>query len=235
MNIVITGASRGIGFETAKRLASLGDNNIVAISRDEAKLKELKNACIRENVQAHLYPIPFNLEDTALVETQLLAKVKQYVTSIDIIINNAGALVNRPFELLAAAEMLRMINVNLMAPALVVKTLLPMLSRPAHVVNISSMGGFQGSVKFPGLSMYSATKAGLASLTECLAEEFKDKQVSFNCLALGAVQTEMLGEAFPGLVAPLRAHEMAELVADFAINGNRFFNGKVIPVSKATP
>lgn len=235
MNIVITGASRGIGFETAKRFASLGDNNIVAISRDEVKLKELKNACIRENIQAHLYPLAFNIEDAAAVETELLSKVKQLVPSVDIVINNAGALVNKPFELMPAHDMQRMINVNLMAPALVVKTLLPILSKPAHIVNISSMGGFQGSVKFPGLSMYSATKAGLASLTECLAEEFKNKQISVNCLALGAVQTEMLNEAFPGLTAPLKANEMAEYVAEFAMNGNKYFNGKVIPVSKTTP
>jgi len=108
-------------------------------------------------------------------------------------------------------------------------------STPSHVVNISSMGGFQGSMKFPGLSIYSATKAALASLTECLAEEFKKENVFFNALALGAVETEMLEEAFPGYKAPINADEIAEFIADFAFNGYNYMNGKIIPVSLSTP
>jgi 3-oxoacyl-[acyl-carrier protein] reductase len=105
----------------------------------------------------------------------------------------------------------------------------------SHVVNISSMGGINGSVKFSGLSAYSAAKGGLGILTECLAEEYRDSGISFNCLALGSVQTEMLEEAFPGYRAPLTAHEMARFIVDFAINGHKFFNGKILPVSISTP
>jgi NAD(P)-dependent dehydrogenase (short-subunit alcohol dehydrogenase family) len=117
-----------------------------------------------------------------------------------------------------------------------IKNLLPLLKAGnAHIVNITSMGGYLGSAKFNGLSHYSASKAALAILTECCAEEYKNDHLSFNALALGSVQTEMLGEAFPGYKAPVNAEEMGEFIANFAINGNRFFNGKVLPVSMSIP
>ena len=97
------------------------------------------------------------------------------------------------------------------------------------------MGGFQGSTKFAGLSAYSSSKSALSGLTECLAEELKDRNIAVNCLALGAVQTEMLGKAFPGYKAPLSAAKMAEFICEFALTGQLFFNGKIIPVSSTTP
>jgi NAD(P)-dependent dehydrogenase (short-subunit alcohol dehydrogenase family) len=97
------------------------------------------------------------------------------------------------------------------------------------------MGGFQGSSKYPGLSYYSASKAAIACLSECLAVEFAESGIRVNCLALGAVQTEMFAEAFPGYKAPVNATEMAEFVSYFAVNGQKFFNGKIIPVAVNNP
>jgi NAD(P)-dependent dehydrogenase (short-subunit alcohol dehydrogenase family) len=97
------------------------------------------------------------------------------------------------------------------------------------------MGGFQGAAKFPGLSAYSSSKAALAGLTECLAEELKSKNISVNCLAIGAVQTEMLAKAFPGYKAPLKPNQMAEFICNFALTGHTYFNGKIIPVASTTP
>ena len=105
----------------------------------------------------------------------------------------------------------------------------------SHIVNIGSMGGFQGSMKFPGLSAYSASKAALHTLTECLAQEFAEQGIKVNCLAIGSAQTEMLEEAFPGYQSPVMAFEMGKYIADFSITGHRFFNGKVLPVAVTTP
>ena len=107
--------------------------------------------------------------------------------------------------------------------------------KKGHVVNIASMGGIQGSLKFSGLSAYSSTKGALITLTECLAEEYKNKNVSFNAIAFGAVQTEMLSEAFPNYKAPLTAAEAAKFVGDFAVNGQKYFNGKVLQMALSTP
>ena len=105
----------------------------------------------------------------------------------------------------------------------------------AHVVIIGSMGGLQGSKKFPGLSAYSAAKGALAILTECLAEEWKQVGISVNCLCLGAVNTEMLDEAFPGYKAPVNAADMARFIGDFALSAHDFMNGRILPVALSDP
>jgi NAD(P)-dependent dehydrogenase (short-subunit alcohol dehydrogenase family) len=97
------------------------------------------------------------------------------------------------------------------------------------------MGGFQGSVKFSGLTAYSSSKFAIAGLTELLAEEFKNENISFNCLAIGAAQTKMLEKAFPGYQAPVSGKEMADFIFNFATQQSKFINGKVIPVSVTTP
>jgi short-subunit dehydrogenase len=235
MNIIITGASQGIGFELATKFAASGNHNIIAIARNEAKLNKLKDVCIRHNAQANLYTIPFDLASADLNSTNLLQLINTYFADIDILVNNAGFLANSTLEKLSDDNLWRMIRVNFAAPAQLIRLLLPMMNRGSHVVNISSMGGYQGSAKFPGLSIYSATKAALASLTECLAEEQKETGVAFNCLALGAVATEMLAEAFPGYKAPISASEMADFIYSFASTGHKYFNGKILPVTLSTP
>lgn len=235
MNIIITGASRGIGFETAKRFAAIPNCNILAIARNKANLEELKGVCNHTNSQALIIPIVFDLEKTELYETVLMKEIKTCIGEVDILINNAGLLINKPFDKLSLSEMNQMIHLNLTAPAKLIQSLLPLMGKPSHIVNISSMGGFQGSQKFPGLAIYSAAKAGLASLTECLAEEYRGSGLSFNCLAIGATDTEMLREAFPGYNPPFKADEMADFIVDFAMNKHKFFNGKIIPVTISTP
>ena len=235
MNIVITGASKGIGFEAAKHLAAAGDHTIVAIARNEENLKQLKNACLHENIKAKVFPIQFDLGVLNGIETLLVKQILAFIPNVDILINNAGVLVNKPFAETSLEDIQETISTNYLAPSILIRALLPHFASGAHVVNISSMGGFQGSAKFAGLSAYSAAKGAIAVLTECLAEEYKDSGFRFNCLAFGAVNTEMFRMAFPGHTAPLEPGEMGKYVADFALNQARYFNGKVIPVSSATP
>jgi len=235
MNIVITGASRGIGFELAKKFVAIGKHNIVVIARNKDKIDELKEICSKINSNSSIFPIQYNLLNVDTYQSVLFNEIKKHITQIDVIVNNAGLLINKPFEKLSFDDISNTINLNLLAPTLLIKSLLPLVNKGGHIVNISSMGGFQGSQKFPGLTVYSAAKAGLASLTECLAEEYKESGISFNCLAIGATDTEMLREAFPGYNAPFSAEEMADFIADFALSKSKFFNGKIIPVSVSTP
>jgi short-subunit dehydrogenase len=237
MNIVITGASKGIGFELTKLFAQDEKNTVIGIARNENLLKELRNECIKQNLKTKFKPLVFNLEDLNAVKSNLKEEIKQHISSIDILINNAGFLVNKPFIETKIDDFTKTFTINLFSPSLIIQELIPMIkeSNIKHVVNISSMGGFQGSSKFPGLSFYSASKAALASLTECLAEEYKGDEIKFNCLALGAVNTDMLKSAFPGYNAPLESNEIAQYIYNFAINNHKFMNGKVIPVSLSTP
>jgi len=205
----------------------------LAISQNQERLKELQTLCKNQNPEGK---VDILSADLANLSEDFFNKIKDIMPYADILINNAGALINKPFTEISLSEINYLFNVNVIGVINLIKQLIPLLekSQKPHVLNISSMGGFQGSSKFPGLSIYSSSKAALATLTECLAVEFQGK-ISFNCLALGAVQTEMLEQAFPGYKAPLSAEKMAEFVMDFALNGHNFFNGKILPVSLSTP
>ncbi len=235
MNIVLTGASRGIGFETALALVKSGATSLVLISRNQGGLTELKEKCLALNREIKIIDMAVDIVEGSKKERDFSKNIN--LDTIDVLINNAGVLINKPFEELTGAEILEMTEVNFLAPARLIRLLLPKFrnSPLSHVLNISSMGGFQGSSKFPGLSIYSAAKAALASLTECLAEEYAETNIRFNCLALGAVQTEMLEEAFPGYKAPVTPDKMGGYIADFALNGHKFYNGKILPVAFTNP
>jgi short-subunit dehydrogenase len=235
--VVITGASQGIGFETAKNFAKLENFEIYALSRNKSKLGKLLTVCAGLSKTSKIIPIAFDLETLVTQSSDLLQKFPDNFSHIDILINNAGFLVNKPFKEVSIDEIQRIIRINFMAPALLIKELLPYMGNKGltHVINIGSMGGFQGSLKFPGLSFYSASKAALANITECLSAEYENSGIIFNCLALGAVQTEMLEKAFPGYKAPITCKEMGKFIAEFAIKGHIYFKGKIIPVSTTNP
>ncbi len=232
MNIIITGASRGIGYELVKLFAENSENRIIALSRNAAKLKKLQ----AESTHANISILPIDISNEEQVKNEF-QKALSGLKKVDILINNAGAIVNKPFNELQKPDWEKVYTVNVFAPFMLIQQALPFMgfSNKSHIVNISSMGGFQGSVKFAGLSAYSSSKAAIACLTECLAEELKGSNIAVNCLAIGAVQTEMLEEAFPGYKAPLSPVQMAGFIKDFALNGSNYFNGKILPVSLSTP
>lgn len=234
-NILVTGASRGIGYELVKQLCANG-HTVLALSRKTASLAELEQECKAAPMPGKIRILACDLEDPTQVK-QAGETIKKELKHLDVLINNAGALINKPFAQLLAEDLEKAYRVNVFSVVQLLQEVLSLLGSEgrSHVVNISSMGGFQGSVKFAGLSAYSSSKAALACLTECLAEEFKEKNIAFNCLALGAVQTEMLEEAFPGYMAPVSAEKMAKYIADFAISAHNVLNGKVLPVSLSTP
>ncbi|WP_218599609.1 SDR family oxidoreductase [Polaribacter sp. NJDZ03] len=224
-NIVITGTSRGIGFELAKQFAESG-HNVLALSRNTKPLSEVNH----KNITLLSVDLSVNSD---------LEKVTDYIKNnwkqVDILINNAGKLINKPFTDLSSDDFLEVYKVNVFAVAEITKLMIPFMQKGSHVVTISSMGGIQGSIKFPGLAAYSSAKGAVITLSELLAEEYKDQQIAFNVLALGAVQTEMLEEAFPGYEAPTSASEMANYIFDFSLTGNKFYNGRVLQVSTTTP
>ena len=224
-NIIITGTSRGIGFELAKLFADDG-HQVLALSRNDSAISGLNH----ENISS----FPFDLSSTEDLNT-----LKDFLDSkwdkVDILINNAGKLLNKPFLETSADEFEEVYKVNVFGVASVTQAVLPKMPKDGHVVTISSMGGVQGSMKFPGLAAYSSAKGAVITFSEVLAEEYKEQQITFNVLALGAVQTEMLEEAFPGYQAPTSAKEMANYIFDFSLTGNKYYNGKVLQVSSTNP
>lgn len=224
-NIIITGTSRGIGYQMVQLFAKAG-HHVLALSRNSKPVEALQ----LNNVTA----LSFDLNDEKAYQ-----KVKDFIATnwktVDVLINNAGALLNKPFANITMQEFENVYKTNVFGVAELIRTVIPFLQKNSHVVTISSMGGVQGSMKFPGLAAYSSSKAAVITLTELLAEEYKDSGISFNVLALGAVQTEMLEEAFPGYVAPISALEMAQYIFNFSLTAHKYYNGKMLQVSNSTP
>lgn len=224
-HVVITGTSRGIGFEMVKHLSEAG-HRIMALSRKPESLMALN----LRNVEVFACDIT---KEEELQKIQI--EIEENWKHVDVLINNAGAILNKPFVEASMSEIKAVYDTNVFAVIGLIQKMIPYMNSQSHVVNISSMGGVQGSMKFPGLSAYSSSKGALITLTELLAEEFKDNGPSFNVLALGAVQTEMLEEAFPGYKAPVTAEEMAKYIINFSLTGHEYYNGKLLQVSNSTP
>lgn len=232
MVILITGASKGIGFEMVKIFAKNPNNLIIAVSRNIDSLVKL----VKEKNTSTILPIKADITK-GISQKKIYKTLKVLNLKLDVLINNAGQILNKPFEKISTKELISVYNTNFFAPFTLIQLLLPLMNKKnkTHIVNIGSMGGFQGSSKFSGLSAYSSSKSALSGLTECLAEELKSKNISVNCLALGAVQTEMLSKAFPNFKAPVTSIEMAQFICNFSLTGHINFNGKIIPVSSTTP
>ena len=219
--VIVTGASRGIGRALVDRFLELG-HEVWALSRNTDELKNIKG----------IHTVSIDLSD----EQQIADWVQSCgVDHFDAVINNAGMLINKPFAETTYADFEAVYRVNVFGAAQLIRHLLPLLTTDSHILNISSMGGVNGTAKFPGLAAYSSSKGALGILTELLAEEFKDNGPRCNALALGAVQTEMLAEAFPDYKAQVSASQMATYIADFSLNGHHLYNGKVLPISQSTP
>ena len=221
--IIVTGASRGIGHEIVK-IAEKKGHRVYSISRN---IKALKDYSFK-------YPRQVDLANEDSID-KFSSEVKNDGVKVDALINNAGAFLNKPFEKISKKEFEYIFQVNVFGLSSITRKVLPIIDSKGHIVNITSMGGINGAAKFTGLSAYSSSKGAVNILTELLAEEYKEKGPSFNALAFGAVQTEMLEEAFPGLKAPISAKEIADFILDFSLKGQKYFNGKILPVSSSTP
>jgi NAD(P)-dependent dehydrogenase (short-subunit alcohol dehydrogenase family) len=229
MNILIIGGTRGIGRELVGLLSRTAGNRLIVTGRNEDALRTLQ----AEYTNVSCISLDLTDNDCGKILSGRYSEMR--IDHVDVLINIAGRLALEDFMDFEEEEARKIMEVNFFGPSSVIRHTKPLMPKGAHIVNISSMGGFQGSSKYRGLSYYSASKAAIACLSECLAGEFSESGISVNCLALGSVNTEMLAEAFPGYNAPVNACDMAEFIADFALNGNRFFNGKILPVAITNP
>lgn len=225
-NIIITGASRGIGYYTALEFARQG-HTVLAIARSR---NELQNLATEKEARGNIHPLVLDLSTNYSADI-LLRNFKD----IDILINNAGSIVNKPFTEISDEELRMVYEVNVFSPFRMVQRLMPYFNQDAHIINIGSVGGVNGTQKFPGLSAYSSSKAALSCLAECWQAEFENSGPVFNSLALGAVQTEMLSQAFPGYEAPVSPRGMASYIVRFALFEHEVIRGKTILVSRSNP
>ncbi|MEX1003343.1 MAG: SDR family oxidoreductase [Crocinitomicaceae bacterium] len=226
-NILLIGGSQGIGREIARQLSE--EHHVLVLSRNLSQLQSLQSEC-----KGKIQIATIDLCSETLKE-ELESIISATFSTVDVLINNAGKLINLPILETTLSDIESVYKTNVFGLIQSCQAVIPFMKKGGHIVNIGSIGGIQGSVKFPGIGIYSSSKAAVAGFTECLAEELKEENIQVNCLALGAVQTEMLAAAFPDYQAPMGPVEMAEFIADFALRANQWMNGKIIPVSKSTP
>ena len=217
-NAIITGTSSGLGFELVNKF--IAENyNIISLSRSTCSIKSsLVEHC------------NFDITNPKSI-SELKKLIQSKYKTIDILINNAGMLINKPFIELSKKEFISVYDVNFFGVIELIQGILPFFKSKSQIINISSIGGINGTNKFKGLSAYSSSKGALNILTEVLAEEFKETGPVINSLCLGSVQTKMLEQAFPGYKAQVQPREMANFIYDFSQSGGKVFNGKIIPIS----
>lgn len=236
MTILITGASKGIGAELALQLAE-GKHNLILLARSEPALLEICGRCNKIAGKDIAIPIIYDLTNLLENSEDFLKLLDESSSRLDILVNNAATLIRKPFTEITVAESKEVFDANYFAVEQLIRICLPMLKKSpnASIINVTSMAAVQGASKFPGLSAYSASKGALATLTECLAEEFKEYSISVNALAFGSVSTEMLAQAFPGFDAKTSPAEMGSFFKWFVEEGWKRFNGKMLQVSDSTP
>jgi len=221
----ITGAGRGIGLALVKEYLRNG-HLVIAVSRTAEEIEvnsKSENSLIRVSAD--------------ITSEAGIAVVKEQISrqgELNVLIHNAGQLVYKPFPEISLEELKGVYHINVFAPFILTQALFEHM-RQCHTISISSIGGVEGSLKFPGLSAYSSSKAALNCLTQMWAEEFKDTDHTFNCLALGSVETEMFNEAFPGMEASCTPSEIASYIYNFGKIAPAVQNGKIISVSRSNP
>ncbi len=230
MNIFINGGTGGVGKELVLRMAKDTSNLILFTGRNESMMSQVAAACVNKNASF----IKLDLAELSKEKDAIRDIIYDLFPVIDILINLSGSLVVDEFLNISDQDAREMMETNFLGPAALIRMLVPLMPAGSHIINITSMGGFQGSSKYKGLAYYSASKAALACLTECLAVELSGT-IKVNCLALGSVQTEMFEKAFPGHKSLLQPEEAAEFISYFALNGSKYFNGKILPVAVSNP
>ncbi|MBE3567422.1 MAG: SDR family oxidoreductase [Thermogemmatispora sp.] len=220
---VITGAGRGIGRATAERFAREGAL-LVLFSRTPEHLDETRALIERQG--GRVLAIAGDVAREEDVE-HLFQQARAHYGRVDILINSAGIVAVRSFREMDTATWDRVLAVNLRGTFLCCRAAFRLMAEQGQgvIINISSLSGVKGVEKFPGLSAYNVSKAGVASLTEILALEGKAHNIRVCAVSPGAVDTDMLRQAAPHLKPGMRAEDMAEILLFLADDSGRMLSG----------
>lgn len=171
MNILITGASKGIGENISTNL----EGNIFAVGRNEKCLKKYSNYLVCD-----------------LAKKTDLDNLSQYIqdNKIDVVINNAGEYIYNPVDKIDYESIEHLVKVNLMAPMFIISQAVPYMKQQkwGRIVNIGSISGVMGEAN---ASLYSASKSGLIGMSKAMALELAEYNITVNVINPGWVETEL--------------------------------------------
>ena len=223
---IITGAGRGVGRATAQLFAREGAR-VVLFSRTRAQLEETALEIVRAGGQmGDSLAVVGDVSQEDDVQ-RLFEQVKEMYGRVDILVNCAGIVAVRPFVDMDVATWDNVIGVNLRGTFLCCREAFQVMTAQQEgvIINLSSLSGVKGVEKFPGLSAYNVSKAGVAGLTEILAFEGKPHNIRVCAVSPGAVDTEMLRQAAPHLKAGMTPEDMAEILLFLADDTGRKLSG----------
>jgi len=225
---IITGAGRGIGRATARHFAQAGAR-VVLCSRTSAQLNEGVSEIERAGGSTLAIAGDISREEDV---QKLFQQTTDTYGRVDVLINCAGIVAVRPFLEMDVATWDNVLAVNLRGTFLCCRAAFPIMAaqREGVIINISSLSGIKGVEKFPGLSAYNVSKAGVAGLTEILAVEGKPYNIRVCAVSPGAVDTAMLRQAAPHLKAGMTPDDMAEILLFLADDSGRMLSGSNIEI-----
>lgn len=233
---LVTGASRGIGRQTAVTLASYGANVIVNYNGSKEKAEEVVSLIREKGGSASVYGC--NVADYAAVETMMKDIVKEH-GSLDILVNNAGITKDGLLMKMSEEDYDAVLNINLKGAFNCIKHISRQMlkQKSGHIINLSSVVGVYGN---GGQVNYSASKAGIIGLTKSVAKELGSRGITVNAVAPGFIVTEMtdaMPEDAKEQVAERIAmkklgsvEDVAELIAFLASDKASYITGQVICV-----
>ena len=230
---LVTGASSGIGWATAKVLH--GQGATVAISGT----KRDKLDALAGELGSRVFPLPCNLRDRGAV-AKLAEDAEKAVGQVDILVNNAGITHDNLFMRMKDEEWDDVIAVNLTSVFVLIRGILRgmMRRRAGRIVNIASISGVLGN---PGQGNYAASKAGLVGMTKSLAREVASRGITANCIAPGFISTPMTDALTPKQVEAIAAaipaakfgkpEDVAAVVAFLASEEASYITGETVHVN----
>lgn len=231
--VLVTGASRGIGKETALYLASNGYNIVLHCSNDVKRLDGLKQEIEAKSVQART--IAFDIRNRAQVEQILINDIETNGMYYGVVLN-AGIAKDNPFPAMEEDEWDDVLRTNLDGFYNVLKPLImPFIQqKKGRIVVMSSISGQCGN---RGQVNYSASKAGLIGAAKALSQEVAKRKITVNCIAPGIIETDMTEDLPEEAVKqiPMRrmgqAKEVASLVNYLMSEDAGYITGQVIGVN----
>jgi len=232
-NIIVTGASGGIGNSIVEKLNQAGANLLVSGTRTE-KLDELKNKF--ENIRT----LKFDISQIDKIEDFVENATKELGGNLDCIINNAGVTQDNLAIRMSLDEWQKVININLTATFLINKSVIKKMlkNKSGKIVNITSVVGHTGNL---GQANYTASKAGIIAMSKTLAIEYAKKNININCISPGFIKTAMtdkLDDKFKeAIISKIPSgrlgdpNDIANAVLFLCSNQSDYINGETLHVN----